>query len=84
MPCPLCPLFQPLHYAADAVGQIAGLVNVFAAPPAGVTPIVAMRTTPSINMAADHSQVGLVRCACAGIRGFPLLLPYVDHIVTVY
>jgi ankyrin repeat protein len=45
-----------LHYAVDVHDQIVGLVNVFVEPPPGTTLVVAMRTTPQMPMAVDHSQ----------------------------
>ena len=66
-----------LHYAADAQDQIAGLVNVFAEPSAGMTPVAAMRTTPVIPMAADHSQSAVVAAlSAAQVATVQLLLVY--------
>lgn len=49
-----------LHYAADGVDQLAGLVNVFAEPKADIMTIAEQRTssqtTQGIRMAADHPQ----------------------------
>eukprot|EP01043_Picozoa_sp_COSAG02_P003665 COSAG02_NODE_91_length_37690_cov_91.664840_9_plen_943_part_00 len=66
-----------LHYAADAQDQVAALVNVFAEPPAGTTPVSAQRTVPAVRMAADHLQSEVVSAlSAAQLATVRLLLAY--------
>eukprot|EP00927_Polykrikos_kofoidii_P048767 TRINITY_DN42980_c0_g1_i1.p1 TRINITY_DN42980_c0_g1~~TRINITY_DN42980_c0_g1_i1.p1 ORF type:complete len:982 (-),score=131.52 TRINITY_DN42980_c0_g1_i1:136-3081(-) len=66
-----------LHYAADAIDQIASLVNVFAEAPSDVEPIIAQRTASRIRMAADHVQAIVVReLSAAQLSTVRLLLAF--------
>lgn len=66
-----------LHYAADAQDQVAALVNVFAEPPQGTTPVSVQRTVPPIRMAADHLQSEVVAAlSAAQLATVRLLLAY--------
>ena len=66
-----------LHYTADMLDQIAGYVNVFAEPPADMTPVFAQRTASGARMAADLSQAAVAReLGPAQLRTARLLLLY--------
>jgi hypothetical protein len=66
-----------LHYTADMLDQIAGYVNVFAEPPADMTPVFAQRTASGERMAADLSQAAVAQeLGPAQFRTARLLLLY--------